>query len=266
MRLTESERIVERMHGSIDQADSKDVRRDSPATSCDRHPGSDALVVYVHVPKAGGRSMMRMLRDVYRDRLLVAHPKGWPQVLPDEVLREIGERPQFYQAFSGHHAFGVHEVFGRPARYITTVREPLLRLESYYNFVKRWEIHHHHKAAAERNIQQFFEYLIDLNDIEVSNLQCLLMCGKKSFDCAHRNLEKNFDFVIPLPCLAQAPPLLAETFGWSFVPEIHHENETRHKEVMAELSASMIAVLSAMNSEDRQLYEYAERRWSKTCR
>jgi hypothetical protein len=254
------------MDRSVDKAEQKNSWLDLPVAPCDRHPGSDALVVYVHVPKAGGRSMMRMLRDVYGDRLLVAHPKGWPQVLPDDVLRDIGERPQFYRAFSGHHAFGVHEVFRRPARYITTVREPLLRLESYYNFVKHWEIHHHHEAAAERNIQQFFEYLMDRNDIEVSNLQCLLMCGEKSFEQARSNLEKNFEFVIPLPRLAQAPPLLAKAFEWPFVPELHHENETRHKETMAELSGSMIAALSAMNSDDRQLYESAERRWSKTCR
>ncbi len=127
-----------------------------------------------------------------------------------------------------------------------------MRLESYYNFVRHWEIHHHHKAARERNIQQFFEFLMDRNDIEVSNLQCLLMCGEKSFEQARRNLEKKFDFVIPLPRLAQAPPVLAKAFEWPFVPDLHHENETRHKETMAELSGRMIAALSAVNSEDRQ--------------
>ena len=34
-----------------------------------RRPASNAIVVYIHVPKAGGMSMTRMLRDVYGDQL-----------------------------------------------------------------------------------------------------------------------------------------------------------------------------------------------------
>ena len=197
--------------------------------------------------------MIRMLRDVYGDRLLVAHPEG--------VASGVAGRcpPRHWRAatilssiFRASLVSGVHQVFRRPARYFTTVREPLLRLESYYNFVKHWEIYHHHKAARERNIRQFFEFLMDRNDIEVSNLQCLLMCGEKSFEQARRNLEENFEFVISLPRLAQAPPLLAKALEWPFVPELHHENETRHNETIEELPKGMIATLSAANSEDRQ--------------
>ena len=252
------------MDSSVDKTERRHSWLNRLALPRDRRSVSDSLVVYVHVPKAGGRSMMRMLRDVYGDKLLVAHPKGWPQVLSDDVLRDIRARPQFYQAFSGHHAFGIHEIFGRSARYITTVREPLLRLKLYYNFVKHWEIHHHHGIAKERNIRQFLEYLLDNNDIEVSNLQCLLMCGEKSFEKARSNLEQNFEFVIPLPRLAEAPPVLAKALEWPFIPQLHHENGTDHKETMTELPGSMIATLSAMNLEDRQLYEYAEKRWSNT--
>jgi hypothetical protein len=219
------------------------------------------------VPKAGGMSMTRMLRDVYGDQLLVAHPKGgWPQVLSDDILQDIRLKSQFYRAFSGHHAFGIHEIFGRSARYITTVREPLSRLESYYNFVKHWEIHHHHGVARERSMGEFFQFLLDSNDIEVSNLQCLLMCGKKSFKKARKYLETNFEFVIPLPCLMQAPPILAKAFEWSFVPELHRENETMHKETLSELPDSMVDTLSNANSADRQLYEHVVQRWSQVMR
>jgi hypothetical protein len=238
--------------------------RDWFVYSRDRRALSDALIVYVHVPKAGGMSMTRMLRDVYGDQLLVAHPNGgWPQVFSDDALRDIRERSHFYRAFSGHHAHGIHEIFRRSARYITTIREPLSRLESYYNFVKHWEIHHHHKVARDGNIREFFQFLLDSEDIEVSNLQCLLMCGEKSFETARRHLEASFEFVIPLSCLAQAPPILAKAFEWPFVPRLHRENETPHKETMSELPGTMIATLSAANLADRQLYEYVEKRWSQ---
>ena len=64
---------------------------------------------------------MRKIRPpnwLFIDRpLLVAQPKeGWPQVLPDDILQDIRLKSQFYRAFSGHHAFGIHELFGRSAR------------------------------------------------------------------------------------------------------------------------------------------------------
>jgi hypothetical protein len=72
----------------------------------------DALVVHLHVPKTSGISIRRMLHDVYGDRLLAAHPVGWPQVLPDDAMEQIRQKPQFFRAYSGHHAFGVHEIPG----------------------------------------------------------------------------------------------------------------------------------------------------------
>jgi hypothetical protein len=208
-----------------------------------------------------------MLRDVYGDQLLVAHPRsGWPQVLSDDTLRDIKANRHFYRAFSGHHAFGIHEVFSRPARYMTTLREPLSRLESYYNFVKHWEIHRHHQAAKDRTIEEFFQFLLNISDIEVSNLQCLLMCGEKNFKRAHEYLEANFEFVIPLPCLAQAPPILTKAFGWPLLPDLHRENETAHKETMSELPDGVRDLLLEVNLADSQLYEYAVERWSQTIR
>jgi hypothetical protein len=112
-------------------------------------------------------------------------------------------------------------------------------------------------------MEEFFQFLVDTGDGEVSGLQCLLLCGETNFEKAFRRLETNFEFVIPLPCLVQAPPILAKAFEWPFVPQLHCENTTDHDQTMAELSEGMIATLSARMLPDRQLYEYAERRWSE---
>jgi hypothetical protein len=258
-------RNIRPMDRSVDKAD-RMSRWLGRLVATRGHRSLPALVVYVHVPKAGGMAVTRMLRDIYGGQLLVAQPRGWPQVLSDDTLRDIRANLHFYRAYSGHHAFGIHEVFGRPARYMTTIREPLSRLESYYNFVKHWEIHHHHRVARDGTIREFFQFLLDSNDVEVSNLQCLLMCGEKNFKKARKYLEANFEFVIPLPCLTQAPPVLAKAFDWPFVPNLHRENETIHKETMSELPDAMIDMLSEVNSADRQLYEYAVQRWSQVTR
>lgn len=229
-----------------------------------RKPAGSELIVFVHIPKAGGTSMTRVLESIYGDKLLVAHPlQGWPQEWPKETTDLIARNRHYYAAFSGHSAFGIHQLFGREASYFTTVREPISRLESYYNFVKRWPIHHHYHQALKLEIADFFEWMCDRNDIETGDLQCLLIAGKKDFPNARDVLRKHFDFAIPMPRLAEAMPILASRYNWPFVPEAPRENTTSHESQISSLPAPLIRKLEALNRQDRALYEYCEQRWAE---
>lgn len=220
------------------------------------------LIVYVHIPKSGGMTVTRVLRNVYQDRLLVAHPlRGWPQQWSEETENLILEKRDFFQAFAGHYAFGIHKIFKRPAKYFTTVRDPLSRLESYYNFVRRWDIHHHHQIASRLNIAEFFQFMIDSNDIELDNLQCLLLCGEKSFTAARAKLVEHFDFAVPVPYLSKGLQVLANAYGWGDVDHPPRENSTEHVSKLANLPSVLHRAIALANAEDQALYEFCEDSW-----
>lgn len=225
---------------------------------------ADPLVVFVHIPKAGGMSITRLLKETYGDRLLIAHPLvGWPQRWSDETRALIAEKRHHFRAFAGHCAYGIHEVFGRPARYFTTVRHPLARMQSYYNFVRRWEIHHHHHKAKSLDIAQFFQRMADSGDIEFGNLQCLLIAGEKKFEAAKARIEEKFDFAVPVPRLSEALPVLAAAYGWPAVAEAPRENTTEHLSTLQRLPQNLLDQLVEANAEDQSLYDYCERKWSE---
>lgn len=89
---------------------------------------SEPLKVHVHMPKAGGMTLVDILRSIYGDRLLFANPRrGWPQEWPAEFFADAAAKRHYYRTFSGHFAFGIHEIFGRPAIYISSAGDPIER-------------------------------------------------------------------------------------------------------------------------------------------
>jgi hypothetical protein len=216
------------------------------------------LVVHVHIPKAGGTTLAEVLRLIYGDKLLVAHPlRGWPQQWPDEFLADLAGKRDYYGAFSGHSAYGIHEVFGRPAIYISSIREPIERFESYYNFVRHWTIHHHHEAAKIMSIGEFFRYLREQDDIELYNLQCLLLCGHKDFRAAREFVLANYHAVLPIKHFELALGLLSRNLSWPKVT-IPNLNVTEHKSKVDELKEEDFRALSDGNAADKDLNKFCE--------
>ncbi len=203
-------------------------------------------------------ALAEVLRTVYGNKLLVAHPKlGWPQVWPDEFLADVAEKRTFYQAFSGHSAYGIHEVFDRPALYFSSVRDPIERYESYYNFVCHWEIHHHYQAAQTRSIGEFFRYLRDRDDIELFNLQCKLLSGEKDFATARDFVRTKYAAILPMKSFGPSIAYLAQKMGWPEV-KIPRLNVTAHKATVGDMTLADLRALSDGNAHDRDLVKYCE--------
>jgi hypothetical protein len=208
------------------------------------------------MPKAEGTSLDGILQQVYGDRLLIAQPLvGWPQKWAPDFVEMIEQKGDHYDALSGHVTYGIHDIFKRKARYISTVRDPTARFESYYNFVQHWKIHHHYEAAKGMSISDFFRFLEDRDDIELYNLQCLLLCGEKSFQTAANAVYEKYCGVIPLQLFNACIPFLAEKLGWPEIT-IPHLNATKHKSQIDQLSARERNALIEGNREDANLVQF----------
>ena len=216
------------------------------------------LVALVHMPKAGGTTLTDVMRSVYGERLLIAHPlRGWPQQWPAEFLAEVSAHKDFYQAFSGHAAYGIHEVFGRETVYLSSVRDPLERFESYYNFVQHWKTHRYYQVAHGMSIGEFFRFLRAQDDIELFNLQCLMLCGQKDFQLAKEWVHSRYLAIAPLTYFSESIALIARALEWGNVT-VSRLNQTPHKSTVADLSAADFKALADGNAADRDLVRYCE--------
>jgi hypothetical protein len=218
----------------------------------------DPLIVHVHMPKAGGTTLDHLLQAIYGDRLLIAHPlRGWPQEWPPEFKAMVAEKRDYYRAFSGHSAYGIHELFQREALYISSVRDPIDRFESYYNFCRHWVIHHHHEVAKQSSIGEFFRYLLQRDDIELFNLQCLLLCGEKNFEAAKDFVVKRYFAIVPMRFFEPSIRLLERRLGWQRV-DIPRLNVTKHWQTVGELSPQELKILKEGNAEDAKIVTFCE--------
>src|SRR5215831_12159156 len=100
---------------------------------------ADEALVFLHIPKAGGTTMSRILERQYC--LAGSYWTEWNR----PSLQAFMELPQQHRAkirlVYGHLGFGVHEFLPRPARYLTLLRDPIERAISHYYFIRRTPRH-----------------------------------------------------------------------------------------------------------------------------
>ena len=91
---------------------------------------ADDLLIFVHVPKAGGSTLRSiMMRSVLAEERLASDQ-------PTPALMDMRLR-----LFAGHVRFGLHQGLTRPVRYFTMLREPISRYVSDYFFAFQSDDH-----------------------------------------------------------------------------------------------------------------------------
>ena len=128
-----------------------------------RKGDDDTLYVFLHLPKCPGTTLAHHIRENFRPeqtvRLYVNEPMSFinPKTGRHQVLEDAGQIDAYLASLTesdkrevrviyGHDVFyGVEKLFGRPARYITFLREPVGRNVSWYNFFRmmhenRWPL------------------------------------------------------------------------------------------------------------------------------
>jgi hypothetical protein len=222
--------------------------------SAENQNQNDPLIAFVHIPKAGGTSLMRLLADTYGEKLLQAHPEiGWPPTFSNAVMADIDEKRFFYKAYIGHFCYGIHRVFKRKTRYFSIVREPLERLESLYNFIRRFEAHHHYQKAQELDMDSFLSHLIDTNDLAISNLQCWMIAGDTDVDLALKRAKEDFELIIPLSRVNEGVALLCDKLKIAR-REMPAENRTNHVNKINSLRNTVYSKLLELSKGDFLLY------------
>lgn len=113
----------------------------------------EVILIHLHIPKSAGTSVGQVLRARFGDRLLVGPTQEMRQTLEDLSTEEADRR---YDAVSGHVNWGVHRHFSRQFLYFSTIRDPIERICSYFNFIHRRPVHPLH-SWAKRHLRSLDE-------------------------------------------------------------------------------------------------------------
>jgi hypothetical protein len=217
------------------------------------------LLVFVHIPKAAGTSLNDLFEGIYgRTFLNVSnHRRAWEGRRPD---------PGGIRCLAGHFRYGWHRrlgagervspqsdgIFeGRRIRYVTVVRDPVERFQSFYRYVQSRPKHRLHAAAAGLSPREFVD-LLDASGV------------REGWDLQHRQvgcaLGERFFLAAPLPRLGEFVEVLGQAMGWPARPEVPHSNRSR-KEAFPGFDEALLDLVRERNPRDAELYAEVERRF-----
>jgi hypothetical protein len=228
------------------------------------------VFVHTHIPKTGGSSFVMGLRKILGPEHVCDLRAQSPS--PHEMS---GEEVDRIWALSGHFWFDTQE---RPIRrrkhHFLSIRDPVDRFISLYNFVREAKGHPGHDKYGILDIEDAFDYLKQHMPNAISNTICsmfgprsskLLRRGepglvrrfdlKVTFEEALPKIERHYALVIPTKRVDDALRGIADAFG---VGPLHVERHNVGARKVTELSDRVRSELLALNREDSRLLEHFE--------
>ncbi len=219
-----------------------------------------SLLVFVHVPKAAGTTLHRVIEDQYPPARILdfADPERAEQALSTAAPETLAE----IEVLKGHVYYGVHRHFQQPPRYVTLLRHPVARVASHYRYVRNKPDHYLHTAVVEGDLD-LAAYAQGTLSRELRNGQVQMFsarareldeCDEGCLEEATRVLADEFAVVGLAERFDESLLLMQESLGWSspyYVPE------NRSSESGSAVTEEEVAAIEAANRFDLALYDFA---------
>lgn len=240
-------------------------------------------VIFLHIPKAAGTTLARIMGRQYPGRALYAVDGSRVSESIAEFKALPPEQRASVKAMIGHMPFGLHRHLPGSPVYITVLRDPVKRIVSHYRYARRTPEHYLHDTVCSENMS-LEAYVASGISVELNNGQTRLLSGVRGADpstvndpadlipfgqCspellerAKANLEEHFPVVGLTERFDETLILLKRVLGWQ-MPLYTSRNVAGGREQRAPLSQETVAAMRQYNQLDIELYAYAARRFAR---
>lgn len=246
---------------------------------------SETTLIFLHIPKAAGSTLARIIRQQYNHgKVLDTYPGkfreqcagmsalerarfryNYVKSMPESDLRSVS-------AFLGHEGIGFHELFPQPTTYITMLRDPVDRVLSYYYYVHQSPHHRMYGKVVENemSLEDFIGNSADNSELDNSQTKYLAgletPClhqgeyGDELLDKAKQNIEQYFTAVGLTERFNESLILFKRRLGWS-MPYYIRANVTQKRLGHQEIPETILRMIQEKNALDMALYEYITERF-----
>jgi hypothetical protein len=231
----------------------------------DKHTNQEHVLIFLHIPKAGGSTLHRIIEKQYEPSTIFTIPSFYSS---KEEFRQAAEfQLKEIKVLKGHMFFGLPDVLPNPSTYITLLRDPVERIISHYYYVLRTPIHYLYKDVKAKNMS-LKEYACSGLSVELDNGQTRLISGfnfldhsqpasQEMLEVAKQNLKSQFAVVGIVEDFNKTLMLLKKEFGWK-MPFYVKENTTKNRLLKERVSKETLDVIKKHNELDIELYRYAK--------
>lgn len=223
------------------------------------NPG-EVRVLFVHVPKTGGVTLIRALEKVVGKDKTIRFARGGKEqkeeylALPDDKLRA-------FHFIAGH--FSLAFFLRKPIsdyKIVTLVREPVDRELSAYYYMKISEKHPDHQLVRSMDLPAYLDYRKNQNNSR--NPQCRYISGTDSFEAARKLIDETYFLAAPTEFIQPFYEELTKRLGLERV-QLGRENVTQSRLAVHEVHPNIRAGFEAFMEDDLALYGYVKQKFAR---
>lgn len=157
-----------------------------------------------------------------------------------------------FAVYAGFSDFAPAHPSGRPFCAFATVRHPVHRIASLYEFSRDNARAAHHDLATDTDLEGFFRAGLAARPALFSDLCCRRVAGTPEFVAAVRAMRRSYGAVVTTDALHEGSLLIAETWGWDDDGIPPAPARTSRHEALFESPAA--GVILEHNQEDLRLF------------
>ena len=249
-------------------------KSNSTGSTAEKGNGNPAPVIFLHIPKTAGTTLHDILDRHYPPE--VVHSFGADAHASVSHYKSLDEESRIkIRLLRGHMAYGLHEYLPGPTKYFTILREPVARVISYYNFIRRTPDHYLYDEVMgnDLSLHALLESGLPLmmNDGQVRLISGVW--GDPAFgevtlsmlETAKKNLADTFIVVGLTEQFDKTLCLLKEKLNWQQDITYQRLNVSRHGASEEQLPRATVELLKHVNRQDIALYAYAQDLFSEQC-
>ena len=232
--------------------------------------GNYGTLIFLHLPKTAGTTLRGIIERQYRRSLIC---RAYPSVertlkseqigaLPAETIGKIG-------LIEGHIEFGWHTVLPQKTVYLTMLREPIDRVISLYNYIKR-DVNHPLYNVVRGGAMGIEDFLKRRINIDAINGQTYWLSGGLDTDVqsvgadalqkAKDNLMEFFPAVGIQERFDESLVLFKRVFNWRWV-YYSSKNVAASRPSRRTMPDRIIRSIQDLNQLDMDLYRFALKRF-----
>jgi hypothetical protein len=222
----------------------------------------DSDVLYFsHIPKTAGMTFRTIVEDHFHSEEIC------PATLNAQLAKLPKEDVAKYRLFRGHLGFiNLPDLVpGKQIVNVTVLREPIARVISHYEYIRRMPGDPHYQAVKDMTLEEFSQKLTagkvgkNIQTYHVAKTLRFDLDGltpDEILEIAKESLDQ-FAFVGLVERFQDSLFLLSYIFGWKPILNSRKENAAKKKKSEDELPASTLEVIKETTRLDHELYHYA---------
>jgi hypothetical protein len=234
----------------------------------------NTAVIFLHIPKTAGTTLLEILDRQYPPESIFSLG-----VVVQKSIAEFKDMDEESRGkirlLRGHMGYGLHEFFPGPTQYFTLLRDPVARVISHFNFIRRTPDHYLHERVVTGDLTLHAllqkSYAQMLNDAQVrliSGVWSDPFVGEVTpamLEIAKTHLADSFAVVGLTEQFDKTLLLLKETFNWPASVTYLRQNVTQNGLTMDSLPAETIERIRQFNRQDQALYEFGRELFKEQC-